>query len=1169
MPSQFIHLSVHSDFSLSEGAIRLKELAKTCKSLNMPAVAVTDSGNLFGALEFSMAAVDNGVQPIVGCVLKITPPESADASSPKNPVKLQKIEYDRILLLAQNKVGYRNLIELSSCSFLDTPRGEEPHITWEWLEKNSAGLIALCRNKDGSVGRLLLNGQKTAAEETLLKLKKIFDGRFYIELMRHGLEEETRIEPELIALAQKHDIPLVATNDCYFATRDMHAAHDALLCIADGRYISENDRRRVTPEHYFKTPDEMCQLFADIPEAISNTLVIARRCSLLLKSAKTAMPAFMATPEEDAAELRKQAVVGLTEHLDKYVYPRDASAEKKQELEKQYRDRLDYELSVITKMGFAGYFLMVSDFMKWTRAHGIPVGPGRGSGAGALTAWSLYITELDPIKFGLLFERFLNPERVSMPDFDIDFCQERRGEVIHYVRERHGHDKVAQIITFGTLQSRAVVRDVGRVLQMPYGQVDKISKLIPQHGQTQHITLKEAIESEPLLKEMMESDETVANLMDIATKLEGLHRHASVHAAGVVISGKPLKETVALYLDPRSDMPVVQFNMKYTELAGLIKFDFLGLKTLTVIQKALALIKQRGDDPKWDIDISMIPLDDKKVYEMLSHGHCVGVFQFESSGMRDTIKRMKPDRIDDLIALGALYRPGPMQNIPQYLRVKHGEEQPTYMHPLLEPILKDTHGIIVYQEQVIKLAMVLAGYSAGGADLLRRAMGKKKKEEMDAQRQVFINGAAKNGIDGELATAIFDQVSKFADYGFNKSHAAAYAIISYQTAWLKTNFPLEFMAASMTMDSGDTDKLNIFRQELNNLGIKLLPPDINQSEASFSVEHLADGSSAIRYSLAAIKGVGADAMQALVAERKQNGVFKDLEDLAERLDTKVMNKRQLESLVCAGACDSLNPNRAQVFAAIEQLTKLAGAKAAEKSSGQANLFGAANSAQNAANSMLKMPEAKPWTLLEKLQHEFEAIGFYLSAHPLDGFSALLKKLGVIKFSQLRASLVSSRSTRFTLAGIVMAKQERTSKNGNRFAFLQASDTSGVFEATVFSEVLSSSRDIMEAGNSVAITVDVQQNEDDLRLTCVKVEDLKVLAEQSSTGLEINLAHEKAIPPLKELLAKCTKGRKTVTVTVDVDNDLTASLSLPGKYSISHDAREKVEQLPGIAGVLEG
>jgi len=1011
--ADFVHLRVHSAYSLSEGAIRIKELVKLCQKQAMPAVAVTDSGNLFGALELALAAAEAGVQPITGCQINLRRSEPRPASGPGAGKPLPP---DQMVLVVQNAAGYANLMALVSKAYLESEAGDAPQIGLETLDGRTDGLIALTGGPQGPVGRALAGGQDDAARAVLERLARLFPGRLYVELMRHsgtlGALED-RIEPALVDLAYACDLPLVATNDCYFADAGMAEAHDALLCIAEGRYLAETDRRRLTPDHRFKSAAEMRALFADLPEAVDNTLVIARRCSFLLKPVKPILPPYpdaAVAGHSEAEELRLQARAGLERRLEQQVRAPGMAAAAREDAARPYRERLDFELGVISGMKFPGYFLIVADFIKWAKQQGIPVGPGRGSGAGSVVAWALTITDLDPLRFGLLFERFLNPERVSMPDFDIDFCQDRRDEVIRYVQDRYGHDRVAQIITFGKLQARAVLRDVGRVLQLPLGQVDRICKLVPNNP-ANPVTLQQAIDGEPQLQQHRDGDPNVARMMAIAMKLEGLYRHASTHAAGVVIADRPLDRLVALYRDPRSDMPVTQFNMKYVEQAGLVKFDFLGLKTLTVLQKGVELTGQA-------IDLANLPLDDEKTYALLGRAETTGVFQLESSGMRDVLRRLKPNRFEDIIALVALYRPGPMDNIPKYIRVKNGEEPADYLHPSLEGILKETFGIMIYQEQVMQIAQVLSGYTLGGADLLRRAMGKKIQSEMDAQRQSFVDGARAHGVEASQAGMIFDQVNKFAGYGFNKSHAAAYALVAYQTAWLKANHPVAFLAASMTLDLGNTDKLNVFRQELVRLGIRLLSPDINRSAEIFTVETLPDGERAIRYALAAIKGVGAAAMALLVAERQRHGPYRDLYDLARRLDSKVINKRQLENMARAGAFDGLEPDRARVLASVETLMRYGQAANAERQSGQVSLFGGGG---GPALTPPELPAAAPWDPLEKLRHEFDAIGFYLSAHPLDAYAAPLRRLEVVRVADLPARLARGGSTRYRMAGIVIAR----------------------------------------------------------------------------------------------------------------------------------------------------
>ena len=947
--ADFVHLKVRSAYSLTEGANKVDAIVSLAKANAMPAVGVTDRNNLFGALEFAQYAAKGGIQPITGCELGI---RREDGTGNAPPGKI--VPADWLTLLVQNETGYRNLMRLVSRAHLEFKTGSLSALPLSELEGNTEGLLALVGYAGSALGRLLLAGQTPAATHQLERLQSLFDGRLYLELQRHGEDAERRIEPALLDLAYERGVPLVATNDVHYPKAEMYEAHDVLLCIEQGAHIEDPNRRRLTPEHYFKSAAQMREAFADLPEACDNTLTIARRCAYMPVPRKPILPRYTklgGRAEKDA--LKEMAETGLMALKDSGRLSSDIEF-------KAYQDRLSYELDMIEKMGFSGYFLIVADFIQWAKDHDIPVGPGRGSGAGSLVAWSLKITDLDPLRWGLIFERFLNPERVSMPDFDIDFCQDKRDQVIRYVRDEYGHDRVAAIITFGKLQARAVLRDVGRVLGMPYGQVDRICKLVPNNP-AKPVTLAQALESEQLLKEQYSADEEIKRLIDLALQLEGLYRNASTHAAGVVIGDRPLDELVPLYRDTdnKESLPATQFNMKWVETAGLVKFDFLGLKTLTVIEKACELVG-RGK-----IDIAKIPLDDAPTFKMLAKGDAYGVFQMEGSGMRDILAKLKPNRFEDLIALVALYRPGPMDDIPTYISVKNGQEKPDYLHPSLKPILEETYGIMVYQEQVMQIARVLSGYSLGGADLLRRAMGKKIQSEMDAQRALFVEGAAKNNVEDARASMIFDKVAKFAGYGFNKCHSAPYALVAYQTAYLKANHPVEFFAASMTLDMGNADKLGNFRRELERLQIPLLPPDINKSMAEFAVERTDDGKFGVRYALAAIKGVGRDAMNRLAEERAANGPFKDLFDVAERLDQRVINKRLLESLVKAGAYDSLNKNRAQTFGAVEALTRHSQATHESRGSNQNSLFG-----DDTAQRRPPLPKVPDWAPMERLQNEF-------------------------------------------------------------------------------------------------------------------------------------------------------------------------------------------------------
>ncbi|WP_119303191.1 DNA polymerase III subunit alpha [Dongia deserti] len=1141
--ADFVHLRVHSAYSLSEGAIKPKQLVELARRQQMPAVAVTDTGNLFGAMEFSSYAKDAGVQPIIGCQMSVTRPDE-----PEGPG--QRPTPDQLVLLVQNEAGYRNLMKLSSAAFLETEPGLVPQVSIARLAEHAEGLLALTGGVAGEVGRHLLENRPDAARASLDRLKGIFPGRLYMELQRHGLPQENQTEEGLVELAYATDLPLIATNDVFFSDEGMFAAHDALLCIAQGAYVDQPGRRRVTAEHRFKSAREMRELFRDLPEAVDNTLVVARRCAFMPPTRKPILPGFEEGADE-ATVLRDKANEGLELRFQALGIEGEAR--------KPYLDRLEFELGVIIQMGFPGYFLIVSEFIQWAKKESIPVGPGRGSGAGSVVAWALTITDLDPLRFNLLFERFLNPERVSMPDFDIDFCQDRRDEVLRHVQERYGRDRVAQIITFGKLQARAALRDVGRVLQMPYGQVDRLCKMVPNNP-ANPVMLKDAIHSEPMLQQARDEDAAVARMLETALKLEGLYRHASTHAAGVVIGDRRLDELVPLYRDPRSDMPVTQFNMKDVEKAGLVKFDFLGLKTLTVLQTAVEHIKKSTSEA---IDLTRLPLDDAKTYAMLANADATGVFQLESSGMRDVLKKLKPDRFEDIIAVVALYRPGPMDNIPRYINCKHGKEEPDYLHPSLEGILKETFGIMIYQEQVMQIAQVLSGYTLGGADLLRRAMGKKIKEEMEAQRKAFVDGAVARSVDADKAAQIFDQVNKFAGYGFNKSHAAAYALVAYQTAYLKANYPVEFLAASMTYELANTDKLNVFRQELTRQDIALLPPDINKSYPTFSVERQADGSLAVRYALAAVKNVGLGAIQAMVKAREEGGPFRDLADFCERIDPKSLNKRQLENLVLAGAFDSIHPNRKQVFEAVEQMLRQAAAVTEARTSFQSSLFG------DAAKAKVMLSTTLDWSPMERLQHEFGAIGFYLSAHPLDAYGASLKRLDVVSHAELGSWMRARGSNRAKVAGLLLSKQEKTSAKGNRFAFLQLTDQSGMYEATIFSDRLQAAREHLEPGRALLLSVDIRAEEDNLRLMVNSVEPLDRAVANTAAGLRIFLRDAAAVNSLQKVLASAGRGKGKIELALDVpDKSWEVAVTLPGRYAVSGAVRGAVTAIPGVVAVQD-
>ena len=1148
--ADFVHLRVHSAFSLSEGAIHIKDMAELCRHGEMPAVAITDTGNLFGALEFSEAMINAGVQPIIGAAMALC---SGDGDDPAKHGGVDN-EPDRLVLLVQSEAGYENLSRLSSKAYLESEGGATPQIELDDLRQWNDGLICLTGGADGPLGRLLQAGQLDHGRKLLGELTGIFPGRLYIEMQRHGLPEEAACEAAMIDLAYEFDLPLVATNDVHFADPGMYEAHDALICIAQKNTVSQSDRRRLTTQHYFRSSREMRALFADLPEALDNTLVIARRCAYRVPMRDPILPNFGDGGDEQAV-MRAMAEEGLAERMA------DVGIDLSSEQAEPYKERLAFELDVIVNMGFAGYFLIVADFIQWAKAQAIPVGPGRGSGAGSVVAWSLKITDLDPLRFGLLFERFLNPERVSMPDFDIDFCQDKRDQVIRYVQEKYGHDQVAQIITFGKLQARAALRDVGRVLEMPFGLVDRLCKMVPNNP-ANPTTLPEALKAEPRIKQVMREEPGVDKLFDIAMKLEGLYRHASTHAAGVVIGDRPLEQLVPLYRDPHSDMPVTQFNMKWVEPAGLVKFDFLGLKTLTVLDRAVEMIHRREPD----FDLPHIPLDDKASYDLIARGETAGVFQLEGAGMRDTLRQMQPDCFEDIIAVVALYRPGPMDNIPRFCNVKSGAEQADYLHPCLEGILTETYGVIVYQEQVMQIAQVMAGYSLGDADLLRRAMGKKIKAEMDAQRSRFVDGAVANGIDGDRAEYVFDLVAKFAGYGFNKSHAAAYALIAYQTAYLKANHPVEFMAATMSLDLTNTDKLNLFKQEVKRMGIALLPPDLNKSGVVFTVaaEATAENAGGIHYALAAVKNVGREAMAAVVAERDANGPYKDVWDFAGRLDPRQINKRQVENLARAGAFDGLNPNRAQILAAAETLLRFAGAAAAERDSDQVSLFGGDDGAGGGAPPP-PLPVVTEWLQLDKLANEAQAIGFYLSAHPLESYPALLARKSMVDFAELEIR-ADRGGQQFRIAATIEEMSERKSAKGNPYAFLRVSDQTGIFEVTLFGDALSASRDILIKGNSIVMTLDVRDDEKGRRMIASQITDIDAASQTVAGGIKVFLKNPDPLASLRHLLED-HKGRGQVTLLLELaDKGREVEMALPGGFAITPQVRGALKAIPGVMDV---
>jgi DNA polymerase-3 subunit alpha len=1129
----FVHLRVKSAYSLLEGAIKVDAIGKLAAEAGMPAVGLTDRANLFGALEFSVLTKETGVQPIVGCALPVT---GIGGAGPERWARVPTI-----VLLAQNEAGYRNLCELSSAAFLDVEPSEAPNVPWSLVESHAEGLIALSGGTDGPCDPLYAAGRTAEGDAALAEMRRVFGDRFYIELQRHGLASQAAAEPGLVGFAYANDVPLVATNDVQFKAAAMWRAHDALLCIEGGAFVDQEDRRRVTPEHWFKPATDMRRLFADLPEACDNTLEIARRCAFMVKKRDPILPSF---PTEagrtEPEELAAQARAGLRVRLD---------AAPPEEGEDVYWTRLEREIGVIQSMGFSGYFLIVSDFMKWSVAHDIPVGPGRGSGAGSLVAWSLLITGIDPIRFGLIFERFLNPERVSMPDFDIDFCQERREEVIAYVQSRYGADRVAQIITFGSLQARAVLRDVGRVMQLPLGLVDRLAKMIPNNPAAP-VTLAKAIEIEPRLREAKRDDENVAQVLEIALQLEGLYRNASTHAAGVVIADRPLTQLAPLYRDPRSTLPATQFNMKWVESAGLVKFDFLGLKTLTVIHRAMKHLEARGAG----FDIALLPLDDAKTYELCSSGHTVGVFQMEGQGMRDTLRKMRPASVEEITALISLYRPGPMDSIDEYVDCKMGR-RPIKILPGLEDSLNETYGVIVYQEQVMQIARTLAGYSMGEADLLRRAMGKKKKEEMDQQRARFLGGAAERHLAEDDANDMFERMAKFAGYGFNKCHAAPYALIAYQTAWLKANTPVEFFAASMSLDLSNTEKLAVFYQDAKRQGVAIAAPDINRSGADFEV---ADGK--VFYALGAVRNVGRQAMEHVVDVRRAGGAFTDIVDFVERIDPRQVNKRALESLARAGAFDDIHRNRAQIVAAADSLIAYAQSVAADRASSQESLFG-----EQAAASRPRLPKVEAWNPVRELDEELAAVGFYLSGHPLGDMVDVLRRHRTTFYVDAVAAAVAGAEA-FRMVGMVRRKQERSSAtiSGGKFAFVTLSDPTGEYEVMFQPETLRRCRDLLEPGASIVLRVRAKANDGEVRFFADDAEPLDRAIEKVSAGLRIHLS-----PGVTEV--DVLKARLKPQATGGAVNFIAAfpggrevEVRLPGKYQLDPAMRGALKIAPGVA-----
>lgn len=1140
--SGFVPLRVFSAYTMLEGAIEPKGIAARARELGFPAAAVCDRNGLYAAMSYCDAAKKTGVQPIVGTLLCVARPDMPDTAEPA---------LDWLALFAQDATGYENLCHLVSMAHLDRPIEQDAHVPFAALTGRTDGLIALTAGREGALARLFAEEQDSAALAYADRLQALFGDRLYIEIVRRLDEVEGRAEPKLLDLAYDRHLPIVATNPACYAVPDFHQAHDAMLCIAGSAYVASDDRQRSSPDAWMKPATEMKRLFDDLPEAIDNTLVVAQRCAFAAPKRKPILPSLAGDIEGEARQLRDDARAGLEARLEKAGITDPA---KRQE----YFDRLAFETDIIVQMGFPGYFLIVADFIKWAKANGIPVGPGRGSGAGSVVAWALTITDLDPLALGLLFERFLNPERVSMPDFDIDFCETRRGEVIRYVQQKYGRNQVAQIITFGTMKARAVLKDTGRVLQMSYGQVDRLAKLVPNHP-TDPWTLSRSLNGVAEFKAEYDGGSDVRHLIDLAMRLEGLPRHSSTHAAGVVIGDRPLAELVPLYRDPRSDMPVTQFDMKYVEGAGLVKFDFLGLKTLSVLQKAVDLLAAR----KIEIDLAALGWDDPAVYELLQRGETVGVFQLESEGMRRTLTAVRPTNFGDIIALVSLYRPGPMDNIPMFGRRKQGLEPIEYPHPLLEGILKETYGIFVYQEQVMQAAQILAGYSLGGADLLRRAMGKKIKAEMDAQRALFVEGCAKvNAIPEGKANELFDLIDKFAGYGFNKSHAAAYALLAYHTAWLKAHYPHEFYAASMCFDMGQTEKLAVFVEDMKRLGVPCLPPDINASEAEFSVDEIADGF-AVRYALAGLKGVGERAMELIVEERRDKGRFQSLDDFARRVDPRLLNKRQVEALAGAGAFDGVAPDRAAVHAAADTIMAVAQRTHENRTSGQGGLFGESEP----VGSAIQLPKNAQWTLGQRIEAEKEAFGFFFSAHPLDRYQHLARLHSARSIASLNdIEIAEGGRAGATIAALIEDARWRTSARGKRYMMATLSDASGSVPCTCFEEF--AAKEMEEAarvGGCGILTVELDRRpgEDSPRVTVRKVQPFEGMAKDVRLTLHMAVDHAAALPALAALLADARGGRCEVLVDAPLPDGGEAELVLGRNFRLDGELATRIEALPGV------
>jgi DNA polymerase-3 subunit alpha len=1111
----FNQIKIHSQYSICEGALKIENLKEYCKKNKIQSVGLSDTYNLSGALEFSENISSVGTQPIIGSQVQFR----------------FKNTYGLIPLIAKNYVGYKNIIELSSKAYLESTDNDQPHCSIDDLNKHSEGIIVLSGSVNNLIGSIFNKGLVDELDELIKLLNKNFKDNFYLEIQRHGDKNEKEFEIYNLNLSKKYEIPIIATNEVYYLDKEMHEAHDALMCIGHKTYINDQKRLKLTNNHYFKSSSEMSEIFKDLPEALENNYNLPYRCDFRPIPSKPILPNITTNIANIDDNLKKDSFNGLEKKFktDPELLKKISNNIKIKEI---YKDRLNHEIKIITEMNYSGYFLIVSDYIKWAKDNNIPVGPGRGSGAGSLVAWCLSITDVDPIKFNLIFERFLNPDRISMPDFDIDFCEEKRDQVFKYLTTKY-KDSVAHIITFGKLKARMVIRDVGRVLGLPYGFIDSICKMIP-FDPSRPLTLQESINVEPRLQKLINEDKRVSRLIELSLKLEGLNRNVATHAAGVVIADKKLTETVPLYKDSSADLllPSTQFDMYSAENAGLVKFDFLGLKTLTVINNTQKLVEKNHPNFK----IETINYEDQKVFDLLSSGKTVGLFQLESSGMKDALINMKPNHLEDIIALVALYRPGPMSNIPIYNDCKHGKREPDYLHPKLEEILKPTYGVIIYQEQVMQIAQVLSGFTAGEADILRRAMGKKKRAELEKQKERFVEGAHNNGISKDIAAGIFLKIEPFAEYGFNKSHAAAYAIIAYQTAFLKTYYPHEFFAASMSMELSNQKKLSEFYEELKRLGINIIRPDINKCYADFS----SDGKNFL-YALGAIKSVGFEAISKIVEERNKNGVFKDLTDFINRVNPKYINKLQLEGLVKAGAFDNLYKNRHSLYNSIPNIILKSKNIFENNSANQIDLF-------QEDNDETYLDIIEDWTVDVKLSKEFETLGFFISDHPLNQYKSLFNQYNIIDYEEFNSNenILSSN-----ISSTILKVQEKKTQKGTSYAIVKFSDLSGVFELFIFSDVFENNREILIEGNSVMITLVknyVDESKIQKKINIRKIIAMKEVIDKPIDEVKIEI---KNIDDITKINKFCLEPGKT-KVIIDVKADKKRmSFQLSEKRKIDH------------------